>query len=151
MNKTEQNVARIEKAMDTMRRAMVGARERLGEGLQLTRTQLEILLILIENPQTTSDLAKRLFLTQSAITQTIDTLVRRDLVERHPSEHDRRIIELHLSPSGQELTSRVCGLRRQHMESLIATLTSEEIEVLITVTEKLTTLFEETKPQAKQP
>ncbi len=151
MDTAEQKLARMEKAMDAMRRAMAGARERLGEGLQLTRTQLEILLILVENPQTTSELAKRLFLTQSAVTQTIDTLVRRDLVERHASEHDRRIIKLQLSPSGRELTGRICALRRKHMESLIAALTPEEAEVLITITQKLTALLEQTKPPAAQP
>lgn len=128
---------------------MVKARERLGDGLQLTRTQLEILFMLVENPQTTRDLARRLFLTQSAVTQTIDTLVRRNLIERHHDEQDRRIVRLHLSPSGRGLTERLGSMRRQHIEALLAKLTEGEVEVLISITEKLTQLINENAPALK--
>jgi len=150
MSNVEQNLQRVEKAMDAMRRAMAGARERMSEGLQLTRTQLEILLMLVENPQTTSSLADRLFLTQSAVTQTIDTLVRRDLIERHPDETDRRIVKLQLSAAGHELTNRLRALRRGHMQALVAKLSSAEVDVLVSVTEKLTEQFEDTKIVPKE-
>ena len=39
MTETTQNLQRVEAAMDAMRRAITGAKERLDEGLQLTRTQ----------------------------------------------------------------------------------------------------------------
>jgi MarR family transcriptional regulator, organic hydroperoxide resistance regulator len=150
MNIAEQNLERVEQAMDAMRRAMAGARERFSEGLQLTRTQLEILLMLVESPQTTSDLAPRLFLTQSAVTQTIDTLVRRGLVERYPDADDRRIVRLKLSASGEELTAHIRSLRRTYMQNLVTRLTATEIEALISINEKLTVLFDESKSKSKE-
>ncbi|GEM_PF-2022429 len=145
MSNSSHNLANVEAALDAMRRAMVGARERLGEGLQLTRTQVEILTMLIEKPQTTGELARRLFLTQSAVTQTVDTLVRRSLIDRHPDDHDRRVIQLRLSPTGLNITNHLRSLRRKHMQALVDRLTQNEVEVLISVTEKLTAQLNETK------
>jgi len=150
MNDAGQNLLKVEAAMDAMRLAMVGARERLGEGLQLTRTQLEILMMLDAKPQATGELARRLFLTQSAVTQTIDTLFRRDLIERRPDEHDRRITQLSLSPAGRKITSHLRSLRHGYMESLVSRLTEAEIEVLISVTKKLTAQLEKTKSLPKE-
>jgi DNA-binding MarR family transcriptional regulator len=149
MSNAEQNLQRVEQAMGTMRRAMAGARERFSEGLQLTRTQLEILLML-ESPQTTGDLAQRLFLTQSAVTQTIDTLVRRDLVERQPDADDRRVTRLALSAAGKELTSHISSLRRKYMQEMVARLSESEIEAMISINEKLTQLFDEAKTKPKE-
>ena len=139
-------LSRLENAMDTMRRAVTNARERLGSDLQLTRTQLEILMILTDKPaQTTSELARGLFLTQSAVTQTIDTLARRGLIERRPDEHDRRIIHLHLSSTGLEITSKVRRLRHKHIQELVSQLTEGEINAMITATEKFAALLEDTQ------
>jgi DNA-binding MarR family transcriptional regulator len=143
MNTSETNLQAVEKAMDAMRRSMVRARERMGEGLQLTKTQLEILFMLAESPQTTRDLAKRLFVTQSAVTQTIDTLVRRDLIVRRHGEDDRRVVSLHLSQAGQKLTDHLCGMRNRHMKALVGSLSKEELKALISITEKVTKLVEE--------
>ena len=149
MNK-ESNLKRIEDCMDAMRRAMTAARERLGEGLQLTRTQLEILIMLSERSRTTKDLASALFLTGSAVTQTIETLVRRDFVTRTTDEHDRRIIMLHLSEAGREVTQQVCSLKQDYMKSLAESLTDEEIEVLVTLTGKVTEELNNAKAISKE-
>jgi DNA-binding MarR family transcriptional regulator len=146
MNNTNHNLIRVEAAMDAMRQAIMGARERLGEGLQLTRTQIGILILLIEGPQTTGELARRMLISPSAVTQTIDTLVRRDLIERHADEADRRIIQLHLSPAGREITDNLASMRRRYIESLIEHLTEEEIRVFISITEKMTAQLKVTKP-----
>lgn len=130
--------------MDSMRRALAGARERLGEGLQLTRTQLAILIMLAEKPRTTGDLAGQLFLTQSAVTQTLDTLVRRGLVVRVPFAEDRRVVRLQLTSQGREVTGDVCALRRRHMERLLEQLSPDELEAMISITNKLTEMFNAT-------
>jgi len=137
------NYASIEEAISTLRRAMIGAKDRLGEGLQLTRTQLEILLMLSQEEQTTSDLARRLFLTRGAVTQTVNTLVRRHFIRREAAAHDRRIILLQLTTEGRQLTSRVQALRHQFIERLADQLTPNETETLLTIARKLTLIFED--------
>jgi DNA-binding MarR family transcriptional regulator len=124
-----------------MKRAMTNARHRMGEGLGLTRTQLDILLLLAGGPKSTGDLARSLVVTQSATTQTIDTLVRQKLVERHPDEDDRRVVRLGLSPEGHRLTDQLCDHRRRFIKSLVDQLTDSEVESLISITGKLTNLL----------
>lgn len=148
MNNPDQNprLQRLEAAMTSMRRAMVSARERFGSGLQLTRTQLEILQLLITKPaQTTGELARQLSLTQSAVTQTVDTLARRQLVERRSDEHDRRIIRLQLSPQGQQMIDHIRSLKHRHLQEFMSRLSVAEAEALITATEKVTAFIEETQ------
>jgi DNA-binding MarR family transcriptional regulator len=145
MINSDHNLLKVEAAMNALRLAMVGARERMGEGLQITRTQLEILMLLSAEPQTTGELAQRLFLTQSAVTQTLDTLVRRNLVERLADENDRRITRLQLSPSGRNITSHHRSLRHEFMQAFVSQLTEPEIENFISVTSKLTQQLKETK------
>jgi len=135
--------------MDALRQAMAGARHRMGEGIQLTRTQLEVVLLLAGGPKTTGELARALFVTQSAVTQTIDTLVRQSLVERRPDEDDRRVVRLWLSPDGRHLTKRLCDLRRRHIQSLVAKLTAGEIEALISIARKLTEQLNDTNQLTK--
>ena len=129
--------------MDGFRVAIKDARERIGEGLQLSRTQLEILLMLHESARTTSELAKSLALTQGAITQTIDTLVRRTLVERYPDESDRRIVRLRISTAGQELTTKLGEFRQAKMHALYGRLSSEETQSLVSIARKMTELIED--------
>jgi DNA-binding MarR family transcriptional regulator len=83
-------------------------------------------------------------LTQSAVTQTVDTLVRRNLVERHPGDTDRRIIRLTLTQEGIKLTTHIEQLRENYLNSLMQVLSPEEVETLITITRKLTNLVEQT-------
>jgi len=143
MNVAEPTLQRVESAMDALRHALAGARERFGQGLGLTRTQLEILVCLNDNAQTTRNLARRLFLTPSAVTQTIDTLVRRGLITRRPDDRDHRVTHLLLSTEGQKLTQHIHSLRRRHLRELIERLSMAEVAVLITITEKLAELYNE--------
>jgi len=143
MNNAANNLQKVGAAIDAMKVAVASARERLGEGLQLTRTQLEILMMLSTKPHTTSELAGQLFITGSAVTQTVDTLVRRDLVDRQTDDTDRRITQLHLSPAGRTITDHLLSLRRARLQSLVDQLTEAEIEAFISATEKITTQLKE--------
>ncbi len=144
MDKTTENLKRFEAVLDGLSRAVRSAREHLGAGLQLTRTQLEILMMLSHKPaQTTGELAAALFLTQSAVTQTINTLYRRGLLERHSDDRDRRITRLKLSPAGHEITDRLRTIKRDNLRSLVSRLTDDEINAMITAAEKFTVLLEE--------
>jgi DNA-binding MarR family transcriptional regulator len=112
--------------------------------LALSRTQLEIMLLLREHDsQTTTQLAKQLFLTPGAVTQTIETLVQRELIERLPDNNDRRLIHLRLSPAGTEAINRVIQQRRKRMKALLTQLSPPELEALIIGAERLAQLIEQ--------
>ena len=145
MDNIEHNIERVEQAFNEMRLALAGARQRFSEGSTLTRTQLEIISQLIDGPRTTSELAKALFLTQSAVTQTVDTLVRQALVARIPDAGDRRVTRLELSAEGKRVTNHLRGLKRKKMEEIMVKLTADEVEAMISITRKFTEVFNETK------
>lgn len=141
------NLAKLTAALDTMKQAMAGMRERLIAGLDLTRTQLEILMLVAHQPQTTGELARKIGITGSAVTQTVDTLVRRDLLERHPDEADRRITHLQLSAAGRALSDKLHAQRHDRLKVLAASLTPAEIDLLVSATEKFATAFTDDKPE----
>src|SRR5689334_22025941 len=129
MKNPSSNIQRLEAAMTLLKRAHMTAREDLSQGFQLTRTQLEILVMFGEQATwTVGELAMRLGLTPSAITQTVETLVRRGLVDRRPDDHDRRVIRLELGAAGHELTARLHALRHARMQAIADILTDAEID-----------------------
>jgi DNA-binding MarR family transcriptional regulator len=141
---TPTKTQRIEAAMATLKRAFMTAREDLTQGFQLTRTQFEILLMFSEQPVwTIGELANRLGLTPSAVTQTVDTLVRRDLVARHPDETDRRIIRLGLAAAGEELTDHLRALRQTRTQALADSLTAAETDAFIAATQKFAAVLQQ--------
>lgn len=136
---------RLEAAMALLKRAHLAAREDLSQGFQLSRTQFEILLMFGEQPiWTVGELASQLALTPSAITQTVETLVRRSLVDRRADEHDRRIIRLHLGEAGHELTAHLRSLRHTRMQAVADLLTEAEANAFIVAAEKFVMILEQT-------
>ena len=64
-------------------------------------------------------------------------------MERRPDESDRRIVRLDLSGAGRELTARLAQLRLRYLQELVERLTVDELNALISATEKLTELFKD--------
>jgi DNA-binding MarR family transcriptional regulator len=133
-----ERVDRLDTALHQLKLAAMNSRDHLTGGLTMTRTQLEILHRLKQQPgQTVGELARAIFLTQSAVTQTVDTLVHRELVERRPSERDRRTTQLHLTAAGEAVMDRLRQFRRERIEALASVLTDAEIDALVTATGKM--------------
>lgn len=135
--------------MDVMRQAIVSARHRMGEGLGLTRTQLDVFILLASGPKTTGDIAKSLVVTGSAATQTIDTLARQNLVERRPDDDDRRVVRVSLSPEGRRITDQICEQRNRFIRSLASELSDGEVEALTSLANKLYELINTTGSHAE--
>lgn len=76
-------------------------------------------------------LAERLGLLPSKVVTFVDELEQRELIERTRSSRDRRVYELGLTPSGEELMDRVSELVKQHDEELGEPLDADEREQLL--------------------
>ncbi len=73
------------------------------ETLDITGAQLGALFVLGETPGCTlGDLAERLDLNASAVTGLSDRLERAGFIARKPSETDRRVTNLFLTPAGKD-------------------------------------------------
>jgi DNA-binding MarR family transcriptional regulator len=136
------NAKEFEEAMTNLRRAITAARERKIAGSNFSRTQIEIMILLEHDQISFKHLADKLGLTPGAVTQTVETLVQRNLVERTPDEHDRRSIHLALTNDGKEVVAKMHQARQAKVEALLNSLSQTEIETIIKTTRRLTELIE---------
>lgn len=80
----------------------------------------------------------RLMVTSRAnITGLIDSLCKKELVDRVPHESDRRIKLARLLPAGHELLQQVTPIHVRLIQELTAELTSEECSTLVSLLKKM--------------
>jgi len=86
-----------------------------------------IFRILAQNPGVSQqDLAKTLGMHASRLVGVLDELQQRGLVERRPTERDRRLYALHLTSDGEEALRRIGEAAREHHEALMAGLSADQ-------------------------
>lgn len=74
----------------------------------ISETQCFVLVEIGRNPDiSVKELAKVLRLDKSGISRTVEELVKRNYVERKPSEEDRRYVVLNLTSEGKERFERI--------------------------------------------
>lgn len=76
--------------------------------------------------RTPSDLAASTLLTTAAITGRLDALAAQGLIERVPSETDRRVIYARLTPAGRELIDVVFARHLEREQRILADLTEAQ-------------------------
>ncbi len=119
-------------------------RLRLWDERGLTTGQLRVLFTLLhEGPLSASDLAARLQARPATLTGIADRLVRRDLVERHREEHDRRIVLLALTPEGRAVLREVEALTSSYIAALLGRVDAERGEQFVDLLEELAAAADE--------
>ncbi|WP_171016851.1 MarR family winged helix-turn-helix transcriptional regulator [Pseudalkalibacillus caeni] len=107
-------------------------------GEQITNNEFIFLkYICEEGPKKVSELASEFHVTLSHVTAVIDRLVNRELVERHRSKTDRRVVRLHITEQGKHLVEKLEKEKREHLQRKFESLTSEEMETMATLMKKL--------------
>ncbi|RKN36892.1 MarR family winged helix-turn-helix transcriptional regulator [Streptomyces hoynatensis] len=79
---------------------------------------------------TPGGLLRSAMVTSGAITNRLDKLERKGLVERRPDPDDRRVIRVRLTPRGLELIDRVVGLHIANEERMLEALGEEDRRAL---------------------
>lgn len=83
----------------------------------LTLSQIHILWIVSEAGAIPGkDLAKKLSMTPSSVTQTTDSIVKAGWIKRRPDERDRRTVYLELTPAGK---TKIEEFKQLHKNFLI--------------------------------
>jgi DNA-binding MarR family transcriptional regulator len=90
--------------------------------------QFHILRHLRKAQGSVSSLAEAQNISRPAISQAIDTLVKKGLVTRMPDSHDRRHVYLDLTPEGIFLLDAVFNDTRQWMAQVFANLNNDELQ-----------------------
>ena len=104
--------------------------ERL-EPLGLTPAYVGALRVIAASAESSQqEVAARLGMFPSRLVALIDELQGRGLVQRLESPHDRRIYQLQLTAKGKDVLQSIGPVAREHQEALLATLNTEERDVL---------------------
>jgi DNA-binding MarR family transcriptional regulator len=83
----------------------------------------------------TTELGRRVGLTQSAATRMVDALAGRGLVERRPSLG--KWVTVHLTPQGEQAARSVLTSREERVSGLLASLDADERDTLSAILEKV--------------
>ncbi|RPI84492.1 MAG: MarR family transcriptional regulator [Chloroflexi bacterium] len=78
-----------------------------------------------------SELAEAKTISRPAVSQAVEALVQKGLIERSPGDRDRRFIQLALTESGNNLLDSVIDSTRQWMVELLEPLNEDELDWLI--------------------
>ncbi len=85
------------------------------------------------------EIAEKFNFTPGAVSQTIDALVKEELVERLASPTDRRAVCIRLTRKGEEIRNRLDSGFTGSMEKLVQELPKEKLENFLEVLEFLLT------------
>jgi DNA-binding MarR family transcriptional regulator len=108
------------------------------EPLGLTPAHAGIFRIMAANPGLSQqELAAKLGMYASRLVAVIDDLEKRGLIERQPSNTDRRLYALHLTKSGKEQLSAIGAIAREHGRDLLDALSEEERLTLTALLERV--------------
>ena len=99
---------------------------RLWQEAEITLTQLSVLRVLREAPQTSGRLGIEAELSPTSVTRIVDRLERRGLVSRRREGEDRRYVEIHLEPAGERLLGQLKIVRGSDLHQAVEAMTSEE-------------------------
>lgn len=98
----------------------------------LSLIHLHVLTILeAEGPLPMGRLAESLDVSVASATGIIDRMEDRGLVERRPSQADRRVVEVHQTGAGAAIFENLRAERRVHLTALFETLSARELAGLL--------------------
>jgi DNA-binding MarR family transcriptional regulator len=75
---------------------------------------------------TPTELYRSMMVSSGTVTRRLDTLERRGLVRRRPAGHDRRSIEVELTPEGKRLADTAVEAHTANQRRLLAGLTKQD-------------------------
>lgn len=80
--------------------------------------------------ETMGDVAAKLCVSKGAATQILDVLVAKQLVQRTPDQHDRRVVRLQLTAQSQQITDHFQQYMAETVADLFAVLSDAEVAQL---------------------
>lgn len=141
-----EDITRIDTALLGLTKALI-FRDRPPAALaELPLSQLRCVRVIGENEGAKMhDVAHQLFVTLPALSQIVDRLVRRDMVERHTDESDRRIVRLFLSASAREMFRQGREERLERIRVMLSQLSRDDTESGIRILERMALYAEQTR------
>jgi DNA-binding MarR family transcriptional regulator len=115
----------------------------LGRGSRsLTRAECGVLSTLSAGPRRVTELAATEVLAQPTVTQLVDRMQRRGLVERTRHDGDRRVVLVSITDAGHEALQTVRREYRELLRAAVADVPADELAALATATDALQQLID---------
>lgn len=104
----------------------------------LTKHQFYIMHTLSKGEKhTVGELAEQMYVNPSAITNMMDRLLKTNYVERYRDESDRRVVYIKLTEEGHAIVKDMKSKRKAFFQTYLSVLSQNEIDELISISEKL--------------
>lgn len=108
-----------------------------------TMLQVQALKTIKDNsPITASELATRLQMSPSAITQMTDRLVKSKLITRSTDKNDRRLILLTLTNQGEQHLALILKKMEQKANKILAPISERELQTVVAIFENFLEQYE---------
>lgn len=99
-----------------------------------TMLQVRTLNVIQENPLiTASELASKLQMSSSAITQMTDRLVKQKLISRKIDKNDRRLVHLNLSTYGEQYLVEILNKMEQKANKILAPISAQDLDTIVKI------------------
>lgn len=136
-------IERLFATMEKTKRGMHAHMHAINRMVPIPRAQLELLTVIrYGQPISSRELARQLYMTPGAVSQLVDGLAEQELIVRRIDAKDRRVQCLEVSKKGDAVLESVEKQRREIMQSVVQELTDQELEVWVTVQQKLIERFQ---------
>jgi DNA-binding MarR family transcriptional regulator len=139
--RTEHTTARLDALRDAFDEVFAAQRRLRGrdaktvDGISFAQFRL-LRMLSLGGPMPSSRLAATLGLSPASVTQMLDGLERRGLVDRSRSEHDRRVVTVALTAEGRRRAEARRAEQRRVFEAVFAGLSDEEVDCGLAVLER---------------
>lgn len=101
-----------------------------------TMLQVQTLKTIKENPLiTASELASKLQMSSSALTQMTDRLIKANLIFRKTDENDRRLILLTLTNEGEQYLALILKKMEGKANQILAPISAQDLQTVVTIFE----------------
>ncbi|HXG64530.1 MAG TPA: MarR family transcriptional regulator [Blastocatellia bacterium] len=138
----------LNRFVDIVFRLMVDNHQEQVARLDLTLLQAQALRLLRRKPLCTGDLATELRVSAPAVTQLIDRLMRKELIERRAADGDRRSVMISLNEKGRRVVDRVRSRRNEVFCGALGQLNAADREQVILALSKLVMALEKYEERA---
>jgi DNA-binding MarR family transcriptional regulator len=105
---------------------------------EVSSNEFLILKFLLQtSSKTVSEISKELDVSPSHITSVSDKLVQKGFVDRYRSHQDRRVVELSITNTGEDVVKKLIEKRKKYMTDKFGKLNDDELDQLILLIEKI--------------
>ncbi len=132
----------FDRLLVAMRRARSRASREVTGG-ELSFAQFQLVSALADGERSVGFLADNVGVTAPTVTRMLDGLERLEIVERRPSEVDRRVVAVHLTAIGQRLLAAKRERFERHRQQIFSSLSESERNCIAPLLNKLADAIED--------